>query len=219
MATATLSATPRSTTGTGAARKLRAAAQVPAVIYGHHREAQAITLDARSIERLLERVSAETTVVELSIDGTTARTLIRDVQRHPVRRSILHVDFQQLVAGEMVVVNVPIVLVGTPAGTRNAGGVLDQVVREVEVEVDPANIPNHIDVDVSALDLNDSLHIRDLTLPEGVTVLDDPDNTICVCVPPRVEVAETPAAEAAAPEGGEPELIRKPKPDEGEGEG
>jgi large subunit ribosomal protein L25 len=110
-------------------------------------------------------------------------------------------------------VNVPVVLVGTPAGVRNAGGVLDQVMREVQVEVDPSNIPNHIDVDVSALEVNGSIHVSDLAVPAGVEVLDDADATVCIVAPPRVEAEEeAPAASAEAP--AEPELIRKPKAEE-----
>jgi len=218
MATANLNATPRAETGEGAARKLRRAQRIPGVVYGHRREPQSLAVDTRELERLLEQVAPETTVVELQIDGRTTRTLIREIQRHPFKREILHVDFQELVAGELITVDVPIVLVGSPEGVR-AGGTLDMVLREITVEVDPSNIPNHVDLDVTALGLNDSLHVRDLKVAEGVTILDDMDATICVVLPPRVE-AEAPAAEAAA-EGAEapaePELIRKAK-EEGEEE-
>lgn len=217
MATANLTATPRTETGKGAARKLRSAERIPGIVYGHHREPQPLALDMRELERLLEQIAPETTVVELQIDGRPTRTLIREIQRHPFKRQILHVDFQELVAGEIVTVDVPIVLVGSPEGVR-AGGTLDVVLREITVEVDPANIPNHVDVDVSGLGLNASIHVRDLTLPPGVKVLDDEDATVCVVAPPRVE-AEAPAAEAAA-EGAEapsePELIRKQKAEEEE---
>jgi large subunit ribosomal protein L25 len=214
MATATLSATPRAGTGKGAARTLRREGQIPGVIYGHAREPQSLALNARDVERLLERVNAESTVIELSVDGRTARTLIREVQRHPFKREILHVDFQELVAGEKVTVHVPLVLVGSAEGVR-AGGILDQVMRELEVEVDPSSIPDRFDLDVSALTIGHTLHVRDVPRPEGVTVLDDEDATICVIIPPR---AETPAAgvETVAEPAAEPELIRKPK-EEGEG--
>ncbi|MDQ6831413.1 MAG: 50S ribosomal protein L25/general stress protein Ctc [Gemmatimonadota bacterium] len=216
MASANLDAKLRTETGKGAARKLRAAKQVPAVIYGHHREPQSLAIDTREVERMLERVAFETTVIELNVGGTNARTLIREIQRHPFKRQILHIDFQELVAGEMVTVNVPLVLVGTSHGVRNEQGTLDQVLRELEIEVDPANIPNHIDVDVSGLGLNESIHVRDLKLPEGIKVLIDQDATICVVAPPRVEVEVAPVA-AVAVEGEtptEPELIRKTKAEE-----
>ena len=218
MATATLNATPRAHVGKGAARKLRSAKRIPAVIYGHNREPQALAVDTRELEKLLEHIAAGSTVVELQMDGTTMRTLIREIQRHPFRPEILHVDFMELVAGEKVTLAIPLVLVGTPSGVRLDGGILDQVLREIEVEVDPASIPNHIDVDVSALGLNDSLHVSDLTLPPGVEVLQDAEATVCVVSPPRVVEEVAAAAPEATEETSEPELIRKPKGDEGEDE-
>jgi large subunit ribosomal protein L25 len=217
MATANLSAKKRTDSGKGAARKLRSAQQIPGIIYGHNREPQMLALDWRELERMLERVSPETTVIELDIDGTTSRTLIREIQRHPFKRQVLHVDFLELVAGERVTVDVPVVLVGTPAGVRSSGGILDQILREVTVDVDPSNIPNHIELDVSALEVNESLHVANLVVPAGVEVQDDPDATICVVAAPRVEAEAEPAAEAAT-EGAEPELIRKEKVGEEEGE-
>lgn len=217
MSTATLSASRRADSGKGAARKLRQAEQIPAIIYGHNRAPEMLALPGREVELLLERIAPETTVVELAIDGTTARTLIREIQRHPFKHQILHIDFQELVAGEKVTVDVPLVLVGTAAGVKNTGGVLDQIMREVTVEVDPASIPNHIDVNVTELGLNDSLHVRDLVVPEGAEILDDPDATICVVAPPRVEAEPVPV-EAVAETPLEPELIRKTKAEE-EGEG
>ena len=212
MATASLAATPRSATGKGAARSLRRDGQVPAIIYGHAREAQSLAINTRELERLLNRVSAETTVIELSLDGRVTRTLIREIQRHPFKRTIIHVDFQELVAGEKVTVDVPIVIVGTAAGVRE-GGILDQVMRELSVEVDPMNIPNHIDVDVTELTIGHSVHVSDLVLPEGVTVLDDPDATVAVVSAPKV-VEETPVAATETEAIAEPEVIGKKKEDE-----
>ena len=215
MATANLAANPRSERGTGVARKLRQSGQVPAIIYGHSRQPQSLAIDTRELERLLERVSAASTVIELSIDGRTARTLIREIQRHPVKRSILHVDFQELVAGEKVTVSIPLVFVGSAAGVRE-GGILDQVMHELTIRVDPSNIPNHVDVDVSPLVIGHSIHVGELKIPEGVEVLADEDATVCTVSAPRA--SETPAAGVAVVEAApEPELIRKPK--EGDEEG
>ncbi|HKV51157.1 MAG TPA: 50S ribosomal protein L25/general stress protein Ctc [Gemmatimonadaceae bacterium] len=216
--TATLSASKRNDTGKGAARKLRAAQQIPGVIYGHNREPLALSMSSRELDRLLERIAAETTVVELTIDGTMARTLIREIQRHPFKREVLHVDFLELVAGEKVTVDLPIVLVGTPEGVRTSGGILDQILREISIEVDPVNMPSHIELDVSQLGINDSLHVSDLKVPEGVEVLVDAEATVCVVSPPHVE--EEPVAPEAGAEGeaaAEPELIRKPKAEDEEG--
>ena len=217
MATANLSAKKRTESGKGAARKLRGAQQIPGIVYGHNREPQMLALDWRELERMLERVAPETTVIELDIEGATSRTLIREIQRHPFKRQILHVDFLELVAGERVTVDIPLILVGTPVGVRNSAGVLDQILREVTVEVDPANIPNHIDVDVSALEVNESLHVGDLVVPEGVEIQDEAESTVCVVAPPRVEAEGAAAEPEAEPTGAEPELIRKQK--EGEEEG
>lgn len=213
MATASLNAKSRSESGKGAARSLRRNGEVPAVVYGHAREPQSLSVNSRELDKLLQHITAESTVVELSLDGGTSRTLIREIQRHPFKNVILHVDFQELVAGEAVSVRVPIVLVGTPEGVRNSGGVLDQLMRELAIEVDPANIPNHIDVDVTGLAVGHTIHVSDVTLPEGVTVVDDGGGTICVVSVPKVSTATEVTEEVAAP--GEPELIRKPKPEEG----
>ncbi len=219
MATAQFSATPRTEVGTGVARKLRQAGQVPAVIYGHGREPQSLVLNTREFEKLLDRIAYASTVIELDIAGKPALTLIREIQRHPFKKDIIHVDFQELVAGEKVTVNVPLVFVGTPDGVRNGGGILDQIMHEVSILVDPAAIPNHIDVDVNPLTIGHGFHVGDLQLPEGVEVLEDEEATICVVTAPKAaeEAPTTEAVVAAAPEAAaEPELIRKPKAEEGE---
>jgi len=208
MASATLNASPRTETGKGVARKLRAAGQVPAVIYGHGREPQALTINARELDRMLTHVSAST-VIELAIDGGTSRTLIRELQRHPFRRQVLHVDFQELVAGEKVAVRVTLVYQGVPDGVRLDAGVLDQILHEVEIEADPSNIPESIVVDVTHLTIGHALHVSDLKLPEGVIALDDPSTAVCLVAAPTV--SEEPVVEAT---GAEPELIRKAKPDD-----
>lgn len=218
MATASLNATVRAERGTGVARKLRQAGRVPAVIYGHGREPQSLAVDTREVERLLSQVSAASTVIELSVGGNTARTLIREIQRHPFKRYIVHIDFQELVAGEKVTVSVPIRFTGTADGVRNSGGILEETMHQLHIRVDPSIIPDHIDVDVTPLTIGHSIHIRDIMLPEGVQVLDDAGATVCVCTAPKTVTETVPGAEAE--EGAvvaEPELIRKPK-EEGEEE-
>lgn len=219
MATASLKAELRSERGTGVARKLRQSGQTPAIIYGHGREPQSLAINTREVERLLGTISAGSTVIELDLDGRTARTLIREIQRHPFKRHVIHIDFQELVAGEKVTVSVPLRFVGTAEGVRNSGGILEETMHQVHVRVDPAAIPTHIEVDVTPLTIGHSIHIRELSLPEGVTVLDDSGATVCVCTAPKAVVEEVAAPTegevAAVPE---PELIRKPKAEEGEEE-
>ena len=216
MASAQLSANARDNGGKGAARKLRADGRIPAVVYGHGREPQPLSINTRELERLLDHIAAESTVIDLDIDGKGARTLIREIQRHPFKRQILHVDFQELVAGEKISVRVPIVLVGVPDGLRMDGGMLDQTMRELEIEVDPSNIPNHIELDVTKLTIGSSVHVRELPLPEGVEVLDDEDASVCVVSAPRAAVEATAVEGEATEATAEPEVIRAKK-DEDEG--
>ena len=217
MATASLNGSARTDRGTGVARKLRREGKVPAVIYGHGREPQSLTVETRELEKLLSTVSAASTVIELSLGGAVAKTLIREIQRHPVKRNIIHVDFQELVAGEKVTVSVPLRFTGTADGVRNSGGILEETMHQVHIRVDPSIIPNHIDVDVTPLTIGHSIHIRDLKLPEGVSILDDAGATVCVCTAPKAATETVPGAEGE-PAAAEPELIRKAK-EEGEEEG
>ena len=218
MASANLSASARDNGGKGTARKLRSEGRVPAIVYGHGRDPQALSINTRELEKLLDHISAESTVIDLDIDGKASRTLIREIQRHPFKRQILHVDFQELVAGEKISVSIPIVLMGVPDGVRMDGGILDQTMRELEIEVDPANIPNHVEVDVTKLTIGSSVHVRDIPLPDGVEVLDDEDASVCVVAAPRAVIEETAVAEGAEVEAAaEPEVIRAKKPDEEEG--
>jgi large subunit ribosomal protein L25 len=213
-----LTATPREATGKGAARQRRAQQRVPGVIYGRGRATQTLELEAKALEIALTGIEPESTVIELDFDGRKSRTLIREIQRHPIRPDIIHVDFYEIHADEKVTLRVPIRLVGSPEGVRNAGGVLDQVAREVEIEVLPDHIPERVELDVTNLNIGHSLHVRDLVIPNA-TILTQPDLTIATVVPPRTEEAPLPAAEGVT-EVAEPELIRKVREEEGEeGEG
>ncbi|MBA3579999.1 MAG: 50S ribosomal protein L25/general stress protein Ctc [Gemmatimonadaceae bacterium] len=218
MATAQLNATPRSSSGKGPARTLRSAGQIPGVVYGHARDPQPLTLDTREFEKLLSHIAAESTVIELSLGGHTTKTLIREIQRHPFKRQILHVDFQELVAGEKVTVNIPIVLIGVPDGVRTSGGVLDQTLRELSIHVDPSAIPDHIEVDVTGLIIGHSIHVSELKLAEGIEVMTEAEASVCVVAAPRAVVEETAAATEPAEGGAEPEVIGRGKEAEEETE-
>src|SRR5213593_4534793 len=217
--TVTLSATAREQTGKGPARQARFLKKIPAVIYGHGRAAQPLIVDGPALEQALSGVDPESTLIDLTVDGKKSRALIREIQRHPIRPDIIHVDFYEIKADEKVTLKVPVLLVGTPDGVRNAGGVLDQVTREVEIEVLPEHIPDRVELDVNALKIGDSLHVSALSIPNAV-ILTGADLTIATVVPPRAEEVAAPAAETAT-EVAEPELIRKVREgEEGEeGEG
>jgi large subunit ribosomal protein L25 len=214
---ANLQAATRSATGKGAARTLRREGKVPGVIYGHNRAPEALAIDTAALNKMLIGVSAGTTVFDVVVDGRPAvKALIREIQRDSVRPAeILHLDLYEVRADEKVTLSVPIQLVGIPDGVRNFGGVLDHSLRELEIEVLPVDIPEHVELDVTALTIGHSLFVRDLKV-EKAEILNDPDTPVCTVVAPRAEEAPAPVEEAVVP--AEPELIRKPKA-EGEDEG
>ena len=215
---AKLKATLRDEQGKSAARRMRREGRIPAVIYGHGEETRSLTLDAHEFEMLVKRHSLDTTLIELDITGGkkkagAVKALVSEVQKHPYKAHYLHVDFHQIHAGETVTVEVPIRLVGTAEGVR-AGGVLQHVLHELELECAVEAIPEAIEVDVSALEVGDSVHVGELTLPEGVDVLVDAERTVCLVAAPTVlEVSEETEAEAEA---AEPELVGE-EGDEAEG--
>jgi len=203
-----LTAASRPHTGTGAARQLRRQGQIPAVIYGHGREPEALAIDAAAFSRLLPSMSAST-ILDVEVDGRApVKALVRELQRHALRSStIVHLDLYEIHADEEVDVRVAIHLQGVPDGVRNFGGVLDFVHRDVEIRVLPGDIPASIDVDVTDLTIGHSIFVRDLVLEKG-EILDDPDVPVCTVVAPRVEEVAVPVEEEVS---AEPELIRKPK--------
>jgi len=209
-----LAAEARTASGKGGARQTRRERKVPAVIYGHGRPTQPLTVDALALEKALTGVEPASTVIELTLDGKSTKVLIREIQRHAIRPDIIHVDFYEIRGGEKVRLKIPVHLVGTPDGVRNAGGVLDQVMREVEIEVLPEHIPERVELDVTPLAIGHSRHVRDLQIPNA-TILSGADLTIATVVPPRAEEVAVPTPETAA-EVAEPELIRKPREEEGE---
>jgi large subunit ribosomal protein L25 len=211
VANATLSASTRTDLGKSAVRKLRAAGKIPAVVYGHGEETQSVSIDAHEIELLFSRISVESTMITLKIEGRKGadlRTLVREVQKHPVKANVLHVDFYQLHAGEKVTVHTPIRLLGTAAGQRE-GGILNQSLDTLDVRCLPDNIPSVIEIDISGLHIGDSIHVRDLPLPEGVESEIDGDITVAAVSHPSAVEAVVAAVEAPEAATSEPELVRK----------
>ena len=208
-----LAAASRSQTGTGAARALRRSGQVPAVIYGHGREPEPLAIDAGVLSRLLPSMTAST-ILDVTVDSRAPiKALLRDIQRHALRSStIVHLDLYEIHADEEVDVRVAIHLNGIPDGVRNFGGVLDFVHRDIEIRVLPGDIPASIEVDVTNLAIGHSIFVRDLVLEKG-QILDDANVPVCTVVAPRTEEVAAPVAEVAPTE---PELIRKPKAEDGD---
>lgn len=193
----TLNAEERLGTRKGAARKLRAIGRVPAILYGKDQEPVTLSVDAREATNLFQQISIENTIIDLRVqeDGERIQTLVREVQVASIRPDLVHIDFYRIQKGVRVEVDVPIELVGVPAGVRNDGGILEQVVHEIPVRCLPDNIPDSIRVDATHLQVYDSFHVADLRVGEGVEVLIDPGRTLCVVSAPRVEVESTGAEE------------------------
>src|SRR5262245_61164273 len=206
-----LQAKPRSGSGTTAAKAVRKSGKVPATIYGRHQQPQSLQLDAHAVELALGKVSGEHLLVNLEIKGgATTLALIQDVQHHPVKRDILHLDFHALKEDEKMHTTVPVIGLGEPAGVKSAGGLLEQIIRALEVECLPKNLPDSISVDVSALNIGDSIHVNQIALPNGVTARNAPDAVVFHCAAPTVEAEPEPAVEGAATE---PEVLKEKKPE------
>ena len=207
-----LSGSRREKLGKGGARKARAAGEIPAVLYGHGEEPVAVAVKARDFDLMLRAHKGGNPIVNLNVGGGEFTALVRAVQYDPITHGIIHIDFQHISLTETVEVEVAVHVSGIAVGVKDGGGILEQITRHVEVRCLPTDIPSSISVDVSALEIGDSVHVSDLQVA-NVTILSDPDLTIATVVPPTV-VEEAIAAEAATPGEGEPEVIAKGKKDE-----
>jgi len=214
MEQATLSAEVREETGSAAARRCRRAGQVPAVVYGHEEGSVAIVLRGEDVHHI---VAHRVKMVTLDVGGKKEQALVKDVQFDTFGERPLHLDFERVAMDEVIEVECPVELAGTAKGAA-AGGVLEHPVADLHVRCLPANIPELIRVSVSHLEIGDTIHVRDIEPPEGVTVLTDPEAILVTIRPPlKVEVEEAAPAEVEAA-GEEPEVIGRPKKEE-EGEG
>lgn len=198
---AKLKAERRKYTGKGVARKLRQNGKLPAVLYGAGEDALSLVLDAHEADLLFHAISVENTLIQLSVDGEApVATLVREIQTHPYRAEILHVDFLRVEKGVVLEVTIPVVLEGNPTGVRDQGGVLEQVIYEVPVLCIPSAIPESLSVDISGLSIGDSVHTDALSLPEGVKLNLDESLTIAAVQAPRAEEEAEPSEETEEPE-------------------
>jgi large subunit ribosomal protein L25 len=205
-----LKAEPRPTVGRSAVRKLRAGGFIPAVIYGGNDKPQPLQVSARDINAMMSQASGENVLVELEIgsDGQSRTALVQEVQHSPVRGEIRHVDFHAVSMDQMIQAEVPLEPVGTAVGVKTFGGLLEQSLRALAIECLPGDLPDRITVDVSALNIGDAIHVRDIQLPQGVTPKVQVDLTAFSVVAPVVEEQPV-AAEAEAAAG--PEVITEKK--------
>lgn len=207
-----LSARPRTQVGRNAIKQVRATDAVPAVIYGAHEQPANLEVDRKAIETVLAHAASEHILVDLDIAGAGSKlSLIQEVQHHPVRGDILHIDFHAVSMNETITSEVPVEATGEAVGVKTHGGLLQQQVRALEIECLPQNLPDFITVDVSALNIGDSIHIKDLALPEGVTALADGDITVFLVSEPTVADEAASADQPTAPE-----VINEKKPEAAE---
>ena len=183
-----LAASRRHETGKGAARRLRGAGQVPAVLYGKDQEPVSLTLDAQEALSLFHSISVENTIVNVRIDDDKEEleTLVREIQMHPYRPDIVHVDFYCIERGVALEVEIPANYNGIPKGVRD-GGVLEVILHEFRVKCLPSKIPESIEIEISHLDIGDSIHASEISMDEGVELLTDLGQTICLVSAPRAE--------------------------------
>ena len=220
---ATLDAVKREGRGKNEANRLRAAGRIPAVVYGARKDGQApegvaVAVDPKAVLKILHSDSGANTLISLKVDGTdAARVMVKEYQLDPVTHQLLHADFFQLAMDKAITVTVPIVLKGEPRGVKLQGGLLDFVTRDIEVQCLPTDIPEHIDIDVTELMLNQSIRVRELPQSDKWKPLTDGETMLVHVVLPKAEESAAATTEAAAPvAGSEPEVIKKGKGDEDE---
>jgi large subunit ribosomal protein L25 len=201
-----------------AARRVRAAGKIPAVLYGAGHDAIAVEVDPKQITRILFSETGHNTIFDVQVGGVqSAKAMIVDWQREPIKDQLIHIDMKRIALDKLLRVSVRVKLLGVPAGVKTEGGILDQVMREVEIECLPADIPNHIDVDVTELPLHGVLRVSDLPHSDKIKYLTNEDATVAHVVTIREEVVAAPAEGEAAAVGeagatpAEPEVAKKGK--------
>lgn len=215
MKSVTLHASPRSLARRKGSRAVRARGQIPANAYGKSTPAQNLELDAKEFAELVHASHSEIILVDLAIKGDARPTrlaLVQDVQHHPLSGEVLHVDFHEVKPDEKVTIRVPLETTGESVGVKSAGGTLEHVLLKLRVRALPKDLPDQISVDVSALNVGDSIHLGDIQPPNGVEILGDKHLTILAVAAPIAEVVETPA-EVVADDANQPEMLKEKKED------
>lgn len=211
-----LKAERRGQTGKSSAKRLRREGKTPAILYGDGQATVSLQIDAKELHSLLHALSGEAAIIDLKLGGEKGgswKTIIKELQRDPIKGHLLHVDFQRVSAARKITVEIPIVLTGTPVGVKSKGGILQHILREAEVQCLPTEIPQPIEVDVSHLDVGDTIHVEDLSLERG-EILTDSRSAVATIIPPRmVKEAEVVEEKAEEPEPAEKE-VEEEKPAE-----
>jgi len=218
MKSVALKAHPRSLSRRKGAKAVRAGGRIPAVIYGKHNPPQNLEIDAEQFDDLVHAAHSEVILIDLSVEGDSRGTrlaLVQDVQHHPLLDTTLHIDLHEVKADELVTLEVPVESVGIPDGVKNGGGTLEHVRFKLKVRALPANLPEQINVDVSALKVGQTLHIGEVIAPEGVEIRGDKKIPVFAVAAPVTEAEETAAAApVAGAEAKQPEMIKEKKAEE-----
>ena len=203
--TANLTAKAGRATGSAESRRLRAEDRIPAVLYGHGMTPVSISVARRDLRVALSGPAGQNTILALDVDGTSYNAIVKELQRHPVKRTVSHIDFVQIDLSEEIVMSVPVHLTGTAKAVVSAGGLVDPAVDTIDVRTTPANVPNEILIDITDMTPEKVIRLSDISLPSGVVALGEPDMPIVTVLMSRasVESEAAPAEAAAAAEGGE----------------
>lgn len=194
-----------------AARRVRVSGKIPAVVYGAGQDAVAVSVDPRVITKILHSDSGHNTIFDLNVEGSAVvKAMIVDWQHEPIKGKLLHIDLKRIAMDKMMRVSVPIQLVGTSIGVKSQGGILEHVLREVEIECLPNDIPSHLDVDISGLELHGIIHVSDLPHSGSIKFLGDENATVAHVT---IIKEEAPAADVVAVAATEPEVAKKGKTD------
>jgi large subunit ribosomal protein L25 len=208
-----LEAEPRTAGTKNDARRVRRQGKVPAVVYGAGKQALAVSVDPRQVARILQSETGHNSVFDLAVNGERTKAMIVDWQYEPIKGALLHIDLKRIAMDQKLRVNVPIELVGEAAGVKQQGGILEQILREVEVECLPGDIPNAVELNVAELGFGTVLRVSDLPKNDKVRYLTDPEQPIAHII--SIKEEEVPTAEAVAGEAAaapaEPEVIKKGK--------
>ena len=204
--------------GKNEARRLRASGRVPAVMYGAKKQPVAVSVDPKQITKILHSESGHNTIFDLAVGGDKTKVMIVDWQYEPIKGRMLHIDLKRIAMDEQIRVRVPVHLTGESAGVKQQGGIMDQVLREVEIECLPADIPSHINADISGLVFGQVLRVADLDHGGKLKFITEATQAVAHITSVKEEVVATPdAAAAAAASPSEPEVIKKGKQETAEG--
>ncbi|HWR82531.1 MAG TPA: 50S ribosomal protein L25 [Candidatus Deferrimicrobium sp.] len=195
-----LAATPRSTVGSGAARRMRRAGSIPGVVYGPERAPLPVTIDERALRAATKAAGGTSTIINLDVDGTTSKVVLREIQRDPITSHIVHLDFHAISMKKPLHISIPIHFVGLARGVKTEGGIMQTTLRELEISCLPSDIPEDVKVDVSDLGIGDSIHVRDLSIPNAQILVDSHRTVVVISAPTIMKVEAPVAAEAVAAE-------------------